>query len=87
MCPPIIKSLLYMWQINLDAVVDHLEGIKELSEMFKKRGNCPQAPTESDLKRLIRFMVKPYDTMKDMLSRTEEVALYLYKQILVNSQS
>ena len=79
MCPPLIKSLAR--QIDLDEVIDHLEEVKELSEMFNNRGNSPQAPTESDLKRLIRFMIEPNDRMEDMLTRTEEMAMYLYSTI------
>ena len=79
MCPPLIKSLAR--QIDLDEVIDHLEEVKELSEMFNNRGNSPQAPTESDLNRLIRFMIEPNDRMEDMLTRTEEMAMYLYTTI------
>ena len=79
MCPPMIKNL---WrQINLDEVVDHLDEIKELSEMFNKRGNCSQAPMESNLKRFIRFMIEPNHRMEDMLSRTEEMVPYQYTTI------
>ena len=79
MCPPLIKSL--HRQIDLNDVIDHLEEVKQLSEMFNNRGNFPQAPTESDLKRLIRFMIEPNDRMEDMLTRTEEMAMYLYTTI------
>ena len=77
--PPIIRSLYR--QIDLDEVIDHLEEVKQLSEMFNTRGNCPQAPNQSDLKRLIRFMIQPNDRMEDMLTRTEEMAMYLYSSI------
>ena len=79
MCPPLIKTL--HRQIDLDDVIDHLEEVKQLSEMFNNRGSSPQAPTESDLKRLIRFMIEPNDRMEDMLTRTEEMAMYLYTTI------
>ena len=79
MSPPLIKSL--RRQIDLDEVIDHLEEVKDLSEMFNNRGNCLQAPTESDLKRLIRFMIEPNDRMEQMLNRTEEMAMYLYTTI------
>ena len=79
MCPPLIKTL--SRQIDLEDVIDHLEEVKQLSEMFNNRGHCPQAPTESDLKRRIRFMIEPNDRMEQMLSRTEEMAMYLYLTI------
>ena len=79
MSPALIKTL--RRQIDLEEVIDHLEEVKELSEMFNNRVNSPQAPTESDLKRLIRFMIEPNDRMEDMLTRTEEMAMYLYTTI------
>ena len=79
MCPPLIERL--RTEIDLDEVMDHLDEVKQLSEMFNYRGNCPQALTESDLKRLIRFMIEPNDRMEQMLSRTEEMAMYLYTTI------
>ena len=79
MSPPLIESL--RAEIDLDEVIDHLYEVKDLSEMFNNRGNCPQAPTESDLKRLIRFMIEPNERMEQMLNRTEEMAMYLYTTI------
>ena len=79
MCPPPINTLLD--EINLHEVVDHLHEVKDLAEIFNKRGNCREAPEDSDLKRLIRFMIQPNERMEDMLCKTEEMALYLYTTI------
>ena len=68
MCPPVISTLLD--EIKLDEVVNHLHEVKDLAEMFNKRGNCHQAPEDSDLKRLIRFMIQPNDRMEEMLCKT-----------------
>ena len=48
MCPGLIKNL--YGEIDLDEVIDYLEDVKELGEMFNNRGSYPHAPTESDLK-------------------------------------
>ena len=78
MCVPKIQYLLH--RIDLKEVVDHPEEVKAVCEMFNNHGNYPHTAKDSDLKRLIWFMIQPIERMEEMLMKAEEL-VYLYSSI------